>query len=276
MMQTDRFPAGSCDTHVHVFGPQSRYPYAAQRRYTPEDALLPEYLAMAKTYGIDRTVLSQPSTYGTDNTALLDALIEARPAFRGIAMVDESIDDAELERFHKAGVRALRTQFKKDGIGKPLDCEGIRRMAHRIAPLGWHVEIHLDVGQIQDVDARFADYPVDVVIEHMGHMPASMGVHAPGFQSLLRLVGAEGGWVKLSGAYINASLPYPYADVRPFVEALVNAAPSRAVWGSNWPHPHTDPAPDNGQLCGLVREWFPTAEMRQRILVDNPARLYDF
>jgi predicted TIM-barrel fold metal-dependent hydrolase len=251
--QSNLFPAGSCDCHAHIFGPQSRYPYTAQRRYTPDDALLQEFRAMHAIHGIDRAVLSQPSVYGTDNTAMLDALSEAGPAFRGIAMAAESITDAELSH-----------------LG------GIRRMAERIRSLGWHVEIHVDVGEMQDVEALFSDYPVSVVIEHMGHMPTSRGIEAPGFKSLLRFISGGIGWVKLSGPYINSVLQPPYADVRPFVEALVAAAPSKAVWGTNWPHPHRDPIPDDRLLCNLVRDWFSTAELRQQILVDNPARLYGF
>ncbi len=276
MIPRDQFPAGSCDCHAHIFGPRSRYAYTAGRRYTPDDALLPAYRAMLATHGIDRAVLIQPSVYGTDNRAMLDALSEAGPAFRGIAMVEESIADAELLRFHGLGVRGVRTQIKPDGSGKPLDLDGIRRMAERIRPFAWHVEIHVDVGKMQDVEGSFSDYPVSVVIEHMGHMPASMGLKVPGFQSLLRFIGGGIGWVKLSGPYINSSLPAPYADVRPFVEALVTAAPSRTVWATNWPHPHRDPIPDDDVLCRLVWDWLPTAGLRQKILVDNPERLYDF
>jgi 2-pyrone-4,6-dicarboxylate lactonase len=276
MIPSIQFPARSCDCHAHIFGPQSRYAYIDGRRYTPDDALLQEFRVMHAIHGIDRAVLVQPSVYGTDNTAMLDALSEAGPEFRGIAMVAESITDAELAHFHGRGVRGLRTQIKRDGSGKPLDLGGIRRMADRIRPLGWHVEIHVDVGDMQDVEAFFSDFPVNVVIEHMGHMPTSRGVEAPGFKSLLRLISGEIGWVKLSGPYINSALPPPYRDVRPFVEALLAAASSKAVWGTNWPHPHRDPIPDDRLLCNLVSDWFPTDELRQRILVDNPERLYDF
>jgi predicted TIM-barrel fold metal-dependent hydrolase len=276
MIPSGKFPAGSCDCHAHIFGPQSRYAYAAGRRYTPDDALLPAYRVMLASHGIDRAVLIQPSVYGTDNRAMLDALSEAGPEIRGIAMVDESVADAELLRFHRMGVRGVRTQIKPDGSGKPLDLGGIRRIAERTRSLGWHVEIHVDVGKMQDVETPFSDYPVPVVIEHMGHMPTATGIEAPGFQSLLRFINGEIGWVKLSGPYINSAVPAPYADVRPFVEALVTAAPSRTVWGINWPHPHRDPIPDDDVLCGLVWDWLPTAELRWKVLVDNPARLYDF
>ncbi len=275
-MPNDQFPTGSCDCHAHIFGPRSRYAYVDGRRYTPDDALLPAYREMLATRGINRAVLIQPSVYGTDNRAMVDALSEAGPAFRGIAMVDESIADTELERFHGMGVRGIRTQIKRDGSGKPFDIDGIRRMAYRIGPLGWHVEIHVDVGEMPDVEVRFSGYPVDVVVEHMGHMPTTRGMKAPGFQSLLRFISGGSGWVKLSGPYINSAVPPPYADVRPFVEALVTAAPAQTVWGTNWPHPHRDPLPDDDVLCRLVWDWFPAAALRQKVLVDNPTRLYDF
>jgi predicted TIM-barrel fold metal-dependent hydrolase len=149
-------------------------------------------------------------------------------------------------------------------------------MAGRIRSLGWHVEVHVDTGEMQDLEACFADYPVSVVIEHMGHMPTSRGIEAAGFKSLLRFLSGAIGWVKLSGPYINSTQPPPYADVRPFVEALVTADPSKTIWGTNWPHPHQTPVPDDRLLCNLVWDWFPTVELRQKILVNNPARLYDF
>ncbi len=269
-----RVTGAVCDTHVHVFGPRQRFPFVADRRYTPPDALIEDYLRLAGALGIERAVLTQPSIHGLDNSAMLAALAHTPERLRGVVMADADVDDATLRRFHEAGVRALRTQLKPSG-GKPLDLVGLRRLATRVAPLGWHVEVHVDVGRITDIDERCAGFPVPVVIEHMGHMPAKLGVEAPGFQALLRLL-REGNWVKLSGSYINSAQPAPHEDVRPFVDALLDTAPDRAVWGTNWPHPHQDVVPDDRGLVETIVRWIDDEPLRHNVLVANPARLYAF
>jgi 2-pyrone-4,6-dicarboxylate lactonase len=263
-----------CDTHVHIFGPSQRFPFVADRRYTPPDALIDDYLRLAGSLGIERAVLTQPSIHGLDNSAMLAAIASAPERLRGVVMADTDVDDATLQHFHEAGVRALRTQLKPPG-GKPLDLAGLRQLATRVAPLGWHVEVHVDVGRITDIDEQCAAFPVPVVIEHMGHMPAGLGVEAPGFQALLRLL-REGNWVKLSGPYINSAQPAPHEDVRPFVDALLDAAPERAVWGTNWPHPHQDVLPDDHGLVETIVRWIDDERLRHNVLVANPARLYAF
>jgi predicted TIM-barrel fold metal-dependent hydrolase len=259
---------------VHVFGPQRDFPYVTDRRYTPPDATIEDYRALMAALGLSRAVLSAPSIHGLDNRALLHGLAIGGPGFRGIVMVPADVDDATLRAYHQAGVRGLRTQLKPGG-GRPLEIGQLRALAARVAPLGWHAEIHADVGEITGIDRLCDGFPVPVVIEHMGHMPAGAGAGAPGFQALLRLV-RDGGWVKLSGPYINSAQPPPHEDVLPFVAALLEAAPDRAVWGTNWPHPHQDPVPDDHLLAGLLARWTGDGALMRAVLADNPARLYDF
>jgi predicted TIM-barrel fold metal-dependent hydrolase len=265
---------GACDCHVHVFGPQDRFPYAAERRYTPPDALIGDYQAAMRTVGLDRAVLTAPSVHGLDNRALLHGLRTGGASLRGVAMVAADVSDAALRELHAAGVRAIRTQLKPGG-SKPLTLGELRALAERVAPLGWHVEIHLDVSALPDIDELCAGFPVPVVIEHMGHLPTSRGLDNPGFRALLRFL-ASGAWVKLSGAYIASETGAPYEDVRPFAEALLEAAPQRAVWGSNWPHPHQDTVPDDRELARTLSAWTDDAALLREVLVDNPGTLYNF
>lgn len=265
---------GACDSHVHVFGPQDQFPYEPMRRYTPPDALIGDYLTVMHSLGLERAVLTAPSVYGLDNRALLHGLRVGGSSLRGVAMVPVDVSDVTLRELHAAGVRAIRTQLKPDS-GKPLTVTELRGLAGRIAPLGWHVEIHLDVGAVPDVDECCAGFPVPVVIEHMGHMPVDRGLDNPGFRALLRFL-ANGAWIKISGAYITSAQGAPYNDVRPFAEALLDAAPRRVVWGSNWPHPHQAAIPSDRQLAETLVRWIDDAALLREVLADNPARLYDF
>jgi len=268
-------PAGACDAHAHVFGPSERYALSEERAYTPPDAPLLEYRRLLKVLGIDRAVLVQPSVYGTDNSAMLDALAEAGDAFRGVAVVDIGVSDKQLKALHRAGVRAIRVNLLyKGGISLTM----LGRLADKIKGLGWHVQLLIDVSDCPEF-WRIADkLPVDVVIDHMGHMAANKGVDDPGFRSLLSLVGDGKAWVKLSGPYrMTARGHTPYADVAGLARALIEAAPDRMLWASDWPHPFVQIAmPNDGELLDMLAMWAPDAATRAKILVDNPAKLYGF
>jgi predicted TIM-barrel fold metal-dependent hydrolase len=209
-----------------------------------------------------------------DNGALLEGLREGAGAFRGVVMVDELVEDETLRELHDAGVRAIRTQLTPHS-DKPISLDVLRKLAERVAPLGWHVEIHVNVSVTPDIDVACTDFPTPVLIEHMGHVPPDVGVDNPGFQALLRMI-RNGGWVMLSGPYLHSKLPPPHDDVRPFLEALVEAAPERAVYGSNWPHPHREPTPDEWSFADAVVRWIGDESVLQQVLVDNPTTLYDF
>ncbi|HUQ77054.1 MAG TPA: amidohydrolase family protein [Burkholderiales bacterium] len=269
---------GACDCHAHVCGPESRYPYAANRLYTPEDALPAEYRRMLDSLGMERGVLVQPSIYGTDNRAMLDALGQDRARLRGVAVVPYNIHARELDDLHQAGVRGVRQNIVdlKDGKGElPLD--ELRKLAIKIAPLGWHVEFLMHVNEFPQLDRQLADFPVPVVFGHLGYVPAAKGTAEPGFQALLRLMKDGKAWVKLTAPYRLTMSAMPYADTDKFAKALVQAAPERLLWGTDWPHVFIKTAmPEDPKLLGLLEHWVPDERTRRRILVDNPAALYGF
>jgi predicted TIM-barrel fold metal-dependent hydrolase len=274
-------PERACDTHAHVFGPATRFPFAADRSYTPPDAPLAQYLGMLDTLGFARGALVQGSAHGSDNSAMLDALANEPERLRGVAVADEHVPAAKLRRWHALGVRGLRfNHFFRDGAlhyrgGVPLSA------AHGLAPvmkeLGWHLQLWIDVKDLPQTVPMLASLALPVVIDHMGRSAASAGTATAGFTSLLRLLGAGGCWVKLSGAHRISRRSPDYPDARPFHEALVAENPERLVWGGDWPHPRMEgEMPDVGHLLDLFQEWTPDATTRRRILVTNPAQLYGF
>jgi len=273
-----RLPPLACDCHAHIAGPKSVYPYSPRRIYTPPDALLPAYLGMLGMLGVERAVLIQPSVYGTDNRAMLDAMAKAGDRFRGVAVVDDAVTDAELEKMHAAGVRGVRINVVDVAEDKGvIPMASLRRLAERIKPLGWHVEFLMHADEFPDLDAQFADFPVDIVLGHLGYMRTDKGLGAPGFQALLRLMRTGRCWAKLTGPYRISVNAMPYSDVTPFAHALIDAAPERVIWGTDWPHVMVKSAmPNDGALCDLLLDWVPDETIRRKVLVDNPAKLYDF
>lgn len=273
-----KLPANSCDTHAHICGPASRYAYSPERIYTPPDALMPEYRHMLDTLGVTRAVLVQPSVYGADNAAMLDALAADPARLRGVAVIEPDIAQAELERMHALGVRGVRCNIVdvKEGKGR-LPMEMLLALARRIQPLGWHLEFLMHVDEFPDLDVLLKDFPVEVVFGHLGYMRTEKGLAAPGFQALLRLAKAGRAWIKLTGPYRISTGALPYADVVPFAHALIEHAPTQIVWGSDWPHVMVKSAmPNDGDLCEQLASWVPDEAARKRVLVDNPARLYGF
>ncbi|PRZ42220.1 putative TIM-barrel fold metal-dependent hydrolase [Antricoccus suffuscus] len=246
----------------------------ADRSYTPPPATEADYLAMLDATGMGRGVLVQISVNGTDNSYMLTALRHNSDRLRGVAVVDPSIGASELADLHAAGVRGTRLNVL---FGGGVGFDGMETLAAKVAPLGWHLQLLVDARQLPELMPRLTKLPVPVVIDHMGHMPADLGVDHPAFVSLLTLVRDHGGWVKLSGAYrIDPQAPtYPAASA--FAAALVAAAPTRCVYGSDWPHVAPPYAmPDTGWMRNLIGDWIPDPEVRHLVLVDNPARLYDF
>lgn len=281
-------PPGACDCHAHIFGPSDRFPYTEGRGYTPPDAPLEAFLAMLDAIGCDRAVVVQGNAHGTDNRAILDAVTRQPKRLRGICITDTSVDAAELRRWHAMGIRGLRFH-----VHLPTDGPAYRRgvgldVLHAFLPtmqaLGWHAQIWCDWRTLPDLapTLRTIARELPIVIDHMLNIEAGQGVHHPSFQSLLKLLGDGQGdgecWVKLSGASrISDNHPH-YPDARPFHDALIRTNPDRLVWGTDWPHPQIphDRMPDDGKLMDLFAAWTPDAATRQKILVDNPARLYGF
>jgi 2-pyrone-4,6-dicarboxylate lactonase len=272
-------PAGSWDCHCHVFGPAARFPYAEPRSYTPEDAPLEAYLALLDRLGFAHGVLVQPSAYGRDNRAMLDALQRAPQRLRGVAVGGAELTPSVLCAWHAAGVRGLRAnEFRRDG--KPYYQNGVRLaeiepLLPLMAELGWHLQLWVDARDLPELAPSLARVPVPVVVDHMGRMEHRHGTAHPGFQALVRGVAEGRLWTKLSGTYRLGATPPDYAEARPFHEALVAANPRHLVWGSDWPHPRPEgPVPDAARLLAVFLDWTRDPGLRQAILVDNPSRLY--
>jgi predicted TIM-barrel fold metal-dependent hydrolase len=267
------------DTHAHVFGPSDRFPYGPDRSYTPPDAPLANYLNMLDTLGFTYGGLVQGSAHGRDNSAMLDALAWHPKRLRGVAVADETVPLAEFRRWNDLGVRALRfNHFFRGGqlhYRGGVTLQNARRLAPVMKDLGWHMQLWIDVKDLPDTIPAIKEIGLPVVIDHMGRTDARAGTGTPGFQSLVRLLGEGGCWVKMSGAHRLSTRAPDYPDARPFHEALVRANPDRLVWGTDWPHPRIEgDMPNAGHLLDLFNEWTPDTAVRKKILVDNPARLY--
>ena len=264
-----RPPPLACDCHIHVFGPFARYPLDAARKYTPEEALLEEYVKVATTLGTGRVVLVQPSVYGADNSCQRDAIRDLEERARGVAVIDESVPDKVLDELCGAGFVGARLNLMRGN-----ELEALERTAARVADLGWHVQLHLPGAMIPQIAERLLKLPTDFVIDHFGRMDAWQGVVQPAFQALLRLVDSGRCWVKLSAPYRMDGAPHH--KVAPFARELVKRNPQRMVWGTDWPHPDVAVVPEDPGLLATMFDWVPDAATRHRILVDNPAKLYRF
>src|SRR5271157_1425147 len=266
-------PPDAWDCHLHIIGPPDQYPLVPNRSYTPVEAQVEDYRRVTAALRIDHAVIVQPSFYGTDNSSTRDAILASNGRWRGVAVIDPAVKESQLANLHEAGFRGVRINLLFKG---GLAMEVLEQIARLIQPLGWHLQLLVDGRDLPELAPRVRKLPVTFVVDHMGHMPTSLGVQHPAFQTLLQLA-REGCWVKLSGPYRISAQPYPYDDVAPFARALVEAAPSRVVWGTDWPHPAVSvPIPRDGDLMDLVPIWIPDAETRRRVLVENPARLYGF
>jgi predicted TIM-barrel fold metal-dependent hydrolase len=272
------FPALACDCHAHVCGPESRYPYWPERIYTPPDALPVAYRHLLDTLGCERGVLVQPSVYDTDNRAMLDALTDDPKRLRGVAVVPFDVDVAQIERMHVLGVRGVRCNIVDLKTGKgQLPLDALKALGTRVKPFGWHVEFLMHVNEFPDLDRQLAGFPVPVVFGHLGYAPATNGTGDAGVQALMRLMKDGKAWAKMTGPYRLTPAPLPYAAADDFAFALVDAAPGRLVWGSDWPHVMVKSGmPNDGELADLLAHWVPDAATRKRILVDNAAALYGF
>lgn len=266
-------PAGACDCHFHVFeGPS---PQVAERSYTAPPAPHTALQHLHETLGITRSVIIQPSIYGTDNRTTLQTC-DTDPSMKAIVVVDDNAPAELLGSYRAQGAVGCRVNMLFSSNAR---IDNLTKLARSAADQGWHLQLLADVSTLHETMAGFANLPVPVVFDHFGHMPAEKGVNDPGFTTLLRLVGAGKAWVKLSGTYrLGPAGPQTGTAIAELARALVEANPDNIVWGSDWPHPAITQAmmPNDGTLLGLLADWFPDPKLRRRILVDNPARLYGF
>ncbi|WP_219218665.1 amidohydrolase family protein [Variovorax boronicumulans] len=273
-----RLPAGACDAHCHVFGPAARFPYSPKRTYEPPDAPAARLRALHALLGIERVVLVQASVHGHDNSAMMDAIAQSPETYRGVAMVPASVSDAELQALHRGGVRSVRFNFVRRLGGAP-DLDAIRSIARRVKPLGWHLVLHFDPQDLPVYRAFLDELPVPYVIDHMGRVLAEGGLQQAPFDALLELMKDERCWVKVSGAERTSHLlstgpGLPFEDAVPFARRLVEAAPDRVLWGTDWPHPSVREMPDDGKLVDLLPLFSDDPAVLHKLLVDNPTRLY--
>jgi len=283
-------PAGACDTHTHIFGDPAKFPMWSGRVYTPEAALPDEMRALHTALHMQRVVIVTPSIYGTDNAATLYGIKAYGKGARGVAVIDGKITDGELDAMGRAGIKGIRINLATvnqtdSSVGRKRFQEAVDRVKGR----GWHIQMYVAASIVPGIKDLIAASPVPVVFDHFGGVETAKGMQQPGWPELLELVKSGKAWVKMSGAY-RASMKGPeYADLVPYAKALIAANADRLVWGSDWPHPNSTPPPghkatelnpvwhfDDGQLLNLVATWAPDADVRKKILVDNPARLYGF
>ncbi|ARP86634.1 amidohydrolase family protein [Bordetella genomosp. 9] len=273
---SDALPPGACDSHFHVFGPASVFPYAEPRPYTPPDAPFEQLRALHRQLGFTRGVIVQPGCHGYDMSATLDALRKGQGQYRAIALLPADATPARIAELDRQGVRGVRYNFVAH-LGNS-GWEELAAMAPRIAPFGWHVCVHSDEASLPALLPRLKTLPVPFVVDHMGRVAASGGAANPVFQALLALRSHPGAWVKISGLdRVSSTGARPFQDGETLVAALLETMPDRLLWGTDWPHPNVaGEMPDDGELLNTFLRLCPDPAMRRRILVDNPDRLYRF
>jgi predicted TIM-barrel fold metal-dependent hydrolase len=266
-------PSGAWDVHVHVFGSPERYPHVDKPHYTLPDGTLAQYRALMPRLGIHRFAIVQPSFYGTDNSCLLDTLADAGDRARGVVMIESDITEAELDRFHQSGVRAVRLDlFKRAKEPAAAIRAYITQTAAQVGALGWHLQFYAPGYVVRDLIPFFRTLKTDFVIDHMGYMLEEDGLSAVDFSALLDLLESGHCYLKLSGAY-RIARHRGYELVEPVAKAIVERAPDRALWGSDWPHiSYSDR--DTGELLNLLARWAPSEITRRKILIENPNRLF--
>ena len=268
-------PPGACDAHCHVFGPAAKFPYAADRSYTPPDAPVENLRRLHAKLGVSRAVIVHASCHGTEMEVTLDAIASSEGRYRGVACVEDRVTDRELERLHTGGIRGIRFNFVKHLGGVP-DLGVFYRLLARIKPLGWHVVLHFDADDIVSQVELLGRIDVPFIIDHMGRVKAADGLQQPPFQSLLALYRTNPlAWIKVCGAERVSIGKRPFLDAVPFAQALIAEDASRILWGTDWPHPNiTKDMPNDGELVNLFAKICPDPALQRRILVENPTRMY--
>jgi predicted TIM-barrel fold metal-dependent hydrolase len=269
-------PPMATDAHCHVFGPAATFPYATGRAYTPADAPKHQLAELHNTLGIERAVIVQASCHGSDNRAMLDAIAARDGRCRGIAIADDSFSDTDFDTLHQGGIRGVRFNFVKHLGGMP-DLREFHHVVRRIRPLGWHLVVHLDAADIVELSTMLCGLELPFVIDHMGRIRADGGLRQAPFRALLDLAKLDTCWVKVCGPERVSTAGPPFHDAIPFARALIEAAPDRVLWGTDWPHPNVGRhVPNDAELVKLLPLMAPDETLRHKLLVDNPARLYDF
>jgi predicted TIM-barrel fold metal-dependent hydrolase len=279
-------PPGACDCHTHIFGPVEKFSFSGKRLYTPGDASIGDLEALHRALHIDRVVIVHPSPYGSDNSCTVDAVRKLGNRARGVAVIDDSTSSRELADMHATGIRGVRVNLETYGESDPAVAgRQLVQAAERVAPLGWHVQTFTNLSILTALHDTILKLPTTLVVDHFGRPNAPLGIDQPGFEQLLALLRSGKIYVKISAPYRISNEPH-YPDAAPIARAMIDANPDRVVWGTDWPHPsggRRDPAviepfrpEDNGEALNRLAGWTKNRNELQKILVDNPALLYQF
>jgi predicted TIM-barrel fold metal-dependent hydrolase len=281
-------PDNACDCHAHIHADPQQFPFFAGRVYTPELASPEEMVDLHRALHIKRVVIVTPSVYGTDNSATLFGMKARGPDARGVAVIDEKTTESDLDAMTRAGIRGIRLNLATGGSNDPnVARQRFQTAVERMKSRGWHVQMYTNLAVISGIKDLVLASPVPVVFDHFGGAQAALGPEQPGFSDLVALVQSGKAYVKISGAYRSSKQGPDYSDVTPLGKALIAANVDRIVWGTDWPHPNsssgkpaTEVTPlfqiDDGRLMNQLVVWAPDPATRKKILVDNPARLYEF
>ena len=270
-----RLPALSCNSHVHIFGPGDVFPYAPERTFTPPDAPEEKLRKLHNFLGFERSVLVQSACHGTDHAAVIDAMMQHPARYRGVALLSATTSDAEVARLHHAGMRGVRLHLVPHLGGYPEPAT-IKSIVRRVAPYGWHIAVHVFGKDLLANLELIKSIEAPVVIDHMARVDVREGPDGTAFVALRRLLDRENVWVKLSGADRNSVEQPPFRDAVALARLLAEQAPERVVWGTDFPHPNVRIMPNDGMLVDLITEIAPDEATRHRMLVTNPATLFDF
>ncbi|MCC8395558.1 amidohydrolase family protein [Paraburkholderia sp. MMS20-SJTR3] len=268
-----RLPEGAIDCHMHIY--DDRFPVAPGTALRPPNATVAQYRLLQARLGVTRNVVVTPSTYGTDNRCTLEALRQFGNNARGVAVVDNSVSDAQLHELDSGGIRAIRFNLSYPGA-TTLDM--LAPLAARVANLGWHIELVVQGARLPELESHLSALPCPLVIDHIAHVPQPGGLSSDALRTAQRLVDKGNTWVTLSGPYVDSKTGTPgYEDVAPVAKALIERAPERMLWGTDWPHPtQKTQKPDDASLLDVIAGWIGRADWQQRIFVDNPVKLYRF
>ncbi len=271
-----KVPAGTVDTHTHIFGPNAEYPFSPKRPYTPPDAPLPMFTALHEKIGVHRAVIVNATVHGFDSRVVTDAIAKSEGRYLGVTNINSETSDADLAALDKAGIRGCRFAFLKrlGGVG---DMGAFRKLVDRAAAIGWHVDIYLEPGSIREFTPILRALPATYVIDHMGTIDAGKGVDDAEFKALLDLQASdEKCWIKITGLERASAAGAPFHDSVPFAKRLIDNAPDRVLWGTDWPHPNVKIMPNDGDIVDLIPLYAADPAVQQKLLVTNPQRLFKF
>ena len=269
-------PKNSCDAHCHIFGPHATFPYSSKATYWPPDAPKAYLKKMHDKLGIERAVLVQASCHGKDNTAMMDAIASSNGSYKGVCMADDSFSDEQFEALDKGGVKGIRFNFVTHLGGAP-DLAMMQNVIKRIAHLKWHLVIHVNAEDILKYQDLFAKFDVPIVVDHMGRVPTEKGIAQEAYKILLQFMRDENWWVKICGSERISKSGPPFYDAIVYAQGLLEIAEDRILWGTDYPHPNIkEHMPNDADLLDLVPLITKNEKLQKKILVDNPARLYQF